>query len=302
MIESYRTTTAPVRGGRLAVGVWGPDDAPTILAIHGVTASHICWMSVAEVMPNIRIIAPDLRGRGQSNALPGPWGMPTHADDMKALLDSFGLESVVVLGHSMGAFVAATIARRHPDVVRELVLVDGGLPIPAPPGVAAEDVPKAIIGSAVERLSMTFASREDYRDFWRNHPAFIDDWGPAIEAYADYDLDGEAPTFSPSASSRAVAQDSLELSSDTDYADALAGLDVPVTFIRAPRGLLNEPRALYATNTVEEWKTRMPSLTTLEIADVNHYTIVMARRGAEQVAAAVGSAVARTTRGASTAS
>lgn len=300
MTAGYRTTSVPVRGGKLAVGVWGPDDAPTILAIHGVTASHTCWISLAEVMPNVRIIAPDLRGRGRSNALPGPWGMQAHADDMKALLDAFGLgtaslDSAVVLGHSMGAFVAVTMARCYPELVRDLVLVDGGIPIPAPPGVAAEDVPKAVIGSALERLSMTFASREAYRDFWRGHPAFADDWAPAVEAYVDYDLDGEAPELAASASSGAVAQDSLELSGDTGYADALAGLDLPVTFIRAPRGLLNEPRALYATSTVEEWRARMPGLATLEIADVNHYTIVMARRGAEQVAAVVGRAIARTT-------
>lgn len=292
MTTSYRTTEVPVRGGELAVGVWGPDDAPAVLAIHGVTSSHTTWLSLAEALPDIRILAPDLRGRGRSNALPGPWGMPSHADDMKALLEAFGvgpagLTPVVVLGHSMGAFVAATMARRHPEAVSELVLVDGGLPIPAPPGIAAEDVPQAIIGPALDRLSMTFASREAYRDYWLDHPAFADDWSPAVEAYVDYDLEGEAPAFSPSAAPEAVAQDSLELSGDVGYAAALAEIDVPVTFLRAARGLLNEPQALYATSTVEEWKARMPGLTALEIADVNHYTIVMSRRGAEQVAAVV---------------
>src|SRR5690606_8567858 len=112
---------------------------------------------------------------------------------------------------------------------------------------------------------------------------------------------GEPPALTPATAYQAVAQDSLQLSGDTDYADALAALPMPVTFIRAPRGLLNEPRALYATSTVEEWRARMPGLTTLEIADVNHYTIVMARRGAEQVAVVVESALARTARNASTA-
>src|SRR5690554_3364155 len=265
---SYRRRAVPVTGGDLAVGVWGPDDAPTVLAIHGITASHLSWKTLAETMPELRIIAPDLRGRGRSNGLPGPWGMPTHAADMVAILDEFGLDRVIVVGHSMGAFVAATLAMRAPERVSELILIDGGLPIPVPAGVAQEDLPRALIGPAAERLSMTFESVQAYRDFWRVHPAFAEEWTPAIEAYVDYDLDGQAPNLAPSSSYDAVAQDSLQLSGDVGYADALASLAVPVTFLRAPRGLMNEPSALYSPSTVEEWEARMPGLITNEVADV----------------------------------
>lgn len=291
----YRTVGIPVRGGELTVGVWGADDAPTILALHGITASHIAWMSLAEAMPEVRIIAPDLRGRGRSNALPGPWGMPSHADDMKAVLAALGVERAVVVGHSMGAFVAAALAQRHAAMVSEVILVDGGLPIPVPAGVSEEDLPKALIGPAAARLSMTFESRQAYRDFWRTHPAFSEGWTPAIEAYVDYDLRGTAPALSPSASYDAVLQDSLQLSGDVGYADALAAVPVRISFLRAPRGLLNEPQGLYSASTVGEWEARVPSLTAYDIADVNHYTIVMSRRGADQLGTFVRSALARTT-------
>jgi pimeloyl-ACP methyl ester carboxylesterase len=297
---SYRTVQVPVRGGMLAAGVWGADSAPTVLAIHGITASHKAWQSLADTMPHLRIIAPDLRGRGRSNELPGPWGMPTHADDMKAVLDAFGVERTLVIGHSMGAFVAATVAQRHASAVSEVILVDGGLPIPAPVGVSAEDLPRALIGPAAERLSMTFENAQAYRDFWRKHPALSEDWSSAIEAYVDYDLHGTAPALSPSASYQAVLEDSLQLSGDVGYADALAAIPVRVTFLRAPRGLLNEPQALYSASTVREWEARVPSLTAADIADVNHYTIVMSRRGADQLGTVVSSALARTTHDADT--
>jgi lipase len=296
MSIQYRTSTVPVNGGDLAVGIWGPDDGPTILAIHGITASHISWMTLAEALPGVRIVAPDLRGRGRSNTLPGPWGMSTHAADMLALLDAFSIERATVVAHSMGAFVAATLASRSPERVAELILIDGGIPIPTPAGVRAEDLPKALIGPAADRLSMTFESVHSYRDFWRVHPAFAEDWTPAIEAYVDYDLDGAAPSLTPSSSYEAVAEDSLQLSGDVGYADALAALPMPVSFIRAPRGLMNEPRGLYPASTVEAWEARMPGLTTYDIADVNHYTIVMARRGADEVAAVIRSAMARMAR------
>lgn len=296
----FRTVQVPVRGGMLAVGVWGPDNAPTVLAIHGITATHKAWQTLAESMPDLRIIAPDLRGRGRSNGLPGPWGMPSHADDMKAVLDALRVGRTVVVGHSMGAFVASTLAQRYPSTVSEVILVDGGLPIPAPVGVSAEDLPKALIGPAAERLSMTFESPEAYRAFWRNHPALSPDWSPAIEAYIDYDLRGTAPEMSPSASYQAVLEDTLQLGGDVGFADALAATPVRISFLRASRGLLNEPQALYSTSTVEEWEARVPSLTAYDLADVNHYTIVMSRRGADQLGTFVTGALARMTQDADT--
>lgn len=290
---TYRVERVPVRGGDLTVGVWGPDDGPTVLAIHGITASHASWALVAQLAPQLRIIAPDLRGRGRSNRLPGPWGMATHADDMAAVLDHFGVDHCLVLGHSMGAFVSVTLARLHPARVFGLVLVDGGLPIPLPEGVNPEDLPEALIGPAAERLSMCFESVESYRDYWRGHPAFVNDWNPTVQGYIDYDLDGEAPSLTPSGVYEAVAQDSLELSDDTGYTDALAALPVQVHFIRAPRGLLDQEPALYPPAVIVDWQKRMPALHVSEAADVNHYTIVLAERGVHQVLSVVSEALTR---------
>ena len=93
MADRYRTVDVPVRGGDLRVGIWEPTgDAsepagPPVLAVHGITASHRAWVSVAARLPGARIIAPDLRGRGRSNQLPGPFGITGHADDLARVLD-----------------------------------------------------------------------------------------------------------------------------------------------------------------------------------------------------------------------
>lgn len=291
-MTSYRAATVPVRGGDLAVGVWGADDAPTVLAVHGITASHRAWDAVAATAPDLRVIAPDLRGRGRSNALPGPWGMETHAGDIAAVLDSFGIDRCTVVGHSMGAFVAATLAITHPERVAGLVLVDGGLPIPLPEGVTEADLPEALIGPAAARLSMRFSSVEAYRDFWRAHPAFVDDWNSWVEDYVDYDLDGAAPQLRPSSDYEAIASDSLRLSGDVGYADSLAALPGPVQFLRAPRGLLNELPGLYSPEAIAGWCERMPNLRARDISGVNHYTIVMTERGALAVLPVVREAMA----------
>ncbi len=283
-MTDYRTTKVPVRGGEIAVGEWGPSDGPTVLAVHGVTASHLTWPLIAELLPGVHVIAPDLRGRGRSNELPGPWGMPQHADDLVAVLDALGVGSAVVVGHSMGAFAALVFAHRYPSRVDSLVLVDGGLPLPTPAGMSDDEATRAILGPAAERLSMTFASRESYRDFWKNHPAFAHDWSPLIENYLDYDLVGIEPNLRPSTSYDAVAADSIELRGGDSLMRALDELAHPAIFISAPRGLMNETPPLYPQAAIDRWKELMPRLVTLAADDVNHYTIVMADEGARMVA------------------
>jgi len=279
----YRTAAAPVRGGDLAVGVWGPDDAPTVIAVHGITASHRAWALLGQLAPDLRVIAPDLRGRGRSNHLPGPFGMDSHADDIAAVLDAFGVDRCLVIGHSMGGFVAVTLAERHPERVAGLVLVDGGLPLPLPAGVTPEDLPEALIGPAARRLAMRFKNAADYRDFWRVHPAFADDWSPTVEQYVDYDLVGTAPRLAPSAVAEAVAEDSLQLAGDEGYERALATIGVPIRFVRAPLDLADQAPGLYPEAAVEHWGDRVPQLSAHAAVDVNHYTIVMAERGMRQV-------------------
>src|SRR6201999_625240 len=75
-----------VNGGTLHVARTGPppeDSAAVVLAAHGVTASLMTWRSLARVLSDdVCLLAPDLRGRGRSAALPGPYGIATHVTDL----------------------------------------------------------------------------------------------------------------------------------------------------------------------------------------------------------------------------
>ena len=104
-----RDLTAPVRGGRLAVTHW-PGEGPPVVALHGITANSLAYAALADALPGADLYAPDLRGRAGSAGLPGPYGLGAHVDDTVALLDRLGCERAVLVGHSMGAFVAALAA------------------------------------------------------------------------------------------------------------------------------------------------------------------------------------------------
>ena len=285
--------SVPVDGGELRVGILGAQDpgAPTVVAVHGITASHRSWLRVSADLAGVRIIAPDLRGRGRSNSLPGPFGLRQHAADLERVLDHIGLASTVAVGHSMGAFVVALLGYRAPERVAALVLVDGGVPLALPEGVDPDAVPLALLGPAADRLRMTFESRDSYRDFWRGHPAFADGLSPEVLDYLDYDLDGEAPALRASGSADAVTTDAQELYGPGWYSEALRSLRMPVTVLRSPRGLLAEPPGLYPPGRLEAARAELPQLEIQEVPDVNHYTILMAEPGASAVAAAVRSAL-----------
>lgn len=288
----YRTADVPVSGGDLRVGVWDPepevDGAPDVLLIHGVTASHRAWPFVVERLPGVRAIAPDLRGRGASNGLTGAAGMRAHADDLAATLDALGVERTVVVGHSMGGFVAVVFAHLHPERVSRLVLVDGGLPLDVPAGVDTDALVAGILGPTAARLSMRFADAGEYLDFWRAHPAFQGDWTPELEAYLAYDLvDDGAGAFRPATSYQTTADDTVDMNTGTALGEALAGLRHPTRMITVGRGLQNEEPGLYPPAHLERVLAANPSVRHERVAGFNHYTIVMSPDGADAVARVV---------------
>ena len=192
------------------------------------------------------------------------------------------------VGPSMGAFVAVARAHRHPRFMDRLVLVDGGMPLELPDGVAPDESIAAILGPAAERLSMTFASPEAYRELWRAHPAFPQPWSDDVSAYVDYDLDGEAPACRPATKFTALEEDTIDLA-ETDGAlmAAIDALAVPALFLQAERGMLDQPTGLFRDEYLARWVERVPNLTARKVAGINHYTIVFDPPGVDAIVRAV---------------
>lgn len=96
----------------------------TILLIHGFPlSSALWWPQIEELEDMVRIIAPDLRGLGDSDATPPPYTIEMYAEDCVSLLDTLGIdEPVIVGGLSMGGYVALALYREYPERVGGLIL------------------------------------------------------------------------------------------------------------------------------------------------------------------------------------
>ncbi|GAA1249790.1 hypothetical protein GCM10009665_45670 [Kitasatospora nipponensis] len=281
-----------VPGGELAVLRWPATEpgASTVLALHGITANALAWGAVARRLAGrVTLVAPDLRGRAASAGVAGPYGLVRHADDAALLLAALGAGPagggpMVVAGHSMGAWATALTAVRHPELVRRVVLVDGAVSFPLPSGVSERDALGAVLGPALDRLSMTFADLDAYRAFWRAHPAWESLEPGAMQSYIERDLTGSAPQLRSACVREAIEVDGAQVLLDPAAARAVYELPCPGELLWAARGLRDEPQGLYDTRRLAGAEVAGPKLTLRHIAGSNHYSILMGEAGATAVA------------------
>ena len=227
--------------------------------------------------------AVDLRGRGDSAGLPGPFGIARHVADMVAVLDALGMRRSLIVGHSLGAYVASALATAHPDRVAGLVLVDGGLTVPGSEEADPEAFLEAFLGRTLERLRTTFADRDAYRRWWSEHPAISggDVVAEDLWRYADYDLTGEPPQMRSRVNAAVIAPDGTDLFG-LPGASAVTGA---ATLLSAERGMTDDPHPMQPMPTVQAWADADPAnRRAVPVAGVNHYTITLGARGAEAVA------------------
>ncbi|MFB8114904.1 alpha/beta fold hydrolase [Streptomyces sp. NPDC055962] len=118
--------TTTVNGVSLHHDDQGPSDGTPVVLVHGHPFDHTLWAPQAAALTaaGYRVVTPDLRGYGGSEVVPGTCLLSDFADDIAALLDTVGLEDVVIGGVSMGGQIAMEFLRTRPERVRALVLSD----------------------------------------------------------------------------------------------------------------------------------------------------------------------------------
>ena len=145
-----------------------------LVLLHGYPLDHHVWDDVTPLLTDtFDVIAPDLRGFGQSTTIETPYTMDDFASDIAGLLDNLGIDETAIAGHSMGGYVALAFARLYPERVHGLALV-GSQVLADPPDrkearyKSAEDVAKNGIGGVVDAMTTKFTSDAQLQEFARN--------------------------------------------------------------------------------------------------------------------------------------
>jgi haloacetate dehalogenase len=123
-------TQSRVDVGLVALSLHEGGKGPPLVLLHGFPQNHMCWAGIAPAFArHHRVLVPDLRGYGDSDAPPDDvahrvYSKRTMAEDIVALADRLGIGRFSVLGHDRGARVAYRLALDHPDRVERLGIIE----------------------------------------------------------------------------------------------------------------------------------------------------------------------------------
>jgi pimeloyl-ACP methyl ester carboxylesterase len=121
-VEGIAHRYVEARGLRFHVAEGGPADAPPVVLLHGWPQHWFMWRDVLPALAaDRRVIAPDLRGFGWSDAPRSGYLKEELASDMLALLDALELEKVDLIGHDWGAFTGFLMCLRAPERIGHYV-------------------------------------------------------------------------------------------------------------------------------------------------------------------------------------
>ena len=120
------------QGLRLHYADWGNEDAPPILLVHGGRDHCRSWDLIARsLQPHFHVLAPDLRGHGDSDwTKGGSYSLTEYVYDLSRLVRHTAAHEVAIIGHSMGGMVGLIYAGTFPDQVSALVVLDGVTVLP----------------------------------------------------------------------------------------------------------------------------------------------------------------------------
>ncbi len=200
--------------------------APCIL-LHGFPFDRRLWRrQILALAEDYRVVVPDLRGHGQSEAPPPPYRMVEFAEDVRALADRLELERFVLVGQSMGGYIALAFAERYPERIAGLGLV----------------ATKAVADDDATRQARFDAAAQARRG---EVPELIDGLAAKLFAGGNLPADGEALVrammLGTSATGLAGSLEGMALRADTHH--VLLALECPVSILAGGDDAIAPPAA-----------------------------------------------------------
>jgi pimeloyl-ACP methyl ester carboxylesterase len=248
--------------------------ARTVFGLPGLASSATAWAHLADTLPDARVISLDLRGRGDAQALAGPTGLRAHARDVARVIEDLDLDDVILIGHSMGAYLAPLVWDESPSRVVKLVLVDGGirpkLPFFMGPRMTRLAFTKQLGGLDREWPSVEAVAKKGkvYRMV-----ASRPDLQPIVLTMIGDDLGGIPGALRPRADVQRCVADAVDAFWGDDVEGALESLKVPADVFLAEHAKSDRDKAFISDAAVAPWLTKQPLLNVRRLPG-NHVTIL----------------------------
>lgn len=173
-----RSEFLQVRGLRSHIRRWGDPEAPKVFLLHGLLDLSATFEDFAQALvPRYQVLAPDMRGFGESEWAPGGYWFQDYLGDLDRILLHYAPEEPLrLVGHSMGAQVASLFAGLRPERVRKLVLLDGLFLPDMPPNLAPKRFRAWLDELLEEPKEKTYASFVELAGrVRRQHPQLSDE-------------------------------------------------------------------------------------------------------------------------------
>ncbi|MFQ5576788.1 MAG: alpha/beta fold hydrolase [Anaerolineae bacterium] len=266
-MTASKTSAIRVNNVTLSYTDW-PGERGPLICLPGLADHKGSFAPLARrLAPEYRLLALDLRGRGDSDKPDRGYGFAYHARDVLAFANALNIDTFDLIGHSFGATVGVYLASIRPTRVRAAVLLDGGADPEA-------DV-LAAMQAALRRLDRVYPSMDAFLERMKTRP-FYRPWSRALEAYFRDDVHVlPGGNVRPKASTTALQRD-MDVQFYYSMCLHFPALRCPTLFLHPRRGLLGPDQGHVLTDRVVAAITAwIPDCRLVNLPHVNHYTMLL---------------------------
>lgn len=258
-----------IRSSEMIIADYPGEKGPVIL-LHGLTGNYkqVNLYTTAFQNAGYRCIVPDLKGRGESDPVAGLSSIREHALDMERMIDEMELQNPVLVGYSMGGFIAALVASQRPDV-RGLILLDGGC------RVSQENAD--VIARGLARLDQSYESTASYiKPLRANSESLGIPWNSHVADFSRYELGPDDGHFRP-VLKRQTAEEDLASMVAFDPRDVFKDLSCPAYLITC-EGYTSEWGPTFPKKAYQETFQTLPNLEHFH-TQVSHLRLIYEEQG-----------------------
>lgn len=235
-----------------------------LIFIHGLTGNYLQMHHFQEYFKNsYDTLSYDLSGRGDSSIQKSPSNVHQHTEDLLQLLDSLDYDKFIIVGYSMGGYIALDAAAQS-DKVQKVVLLDGG-------GVANEDTSNLVLPS-LGRLEKTFDTAEDYLDMMKQSYGSLGvEWSAVTDQVIEHEIHEVDGNIRPK-SDYALTRQDFESFYDYPHSKIYENVNVPVLLIICT-GPIKDNTPLFSKDGYQLMIDTVADIKSTDYA-LNHYEIV----------------------------